>query len=265
MVVNYVKKMTKDPLLLFTFIGIIVFIVYYALEDKNVPTINLSREMRMQLIEEYEAITGLRATPESTAELEKNYITDELLFREAINAGMHFIDPASRASLIEKMRFRVSALVPEPSDAELVNYYAQNIQRYYTETSLTFEHVYFTTLPIDAEALSAKFQSGESLNGDTFVHGNQFVDISEGMLRGIFGEDFLNATRSLELKKWAGPISSNHGLHYVRLLKKVPPQPMPFSLARNIIANDLIQMSIDQAVESKIQVLKSRYEIAIDL
>jgi parvulin-like peptidyl-prolyl isomerase len=265
MLVDYLKKMTRDPLLLFALVGIIIFILYYALEDNDLPTITLSREVRVQLVEEYEAITGLQATPKAILQLEKNYITDELLFREAVNAGMHLIDPASRASLIEKMRFRLSALVPEPSDAELINYYAQNMQQYYTETALSFEHVYFATLPMNAEILSAKLQSGESPNGDKFVHGNKFVDISEGMLRGIFGEDFLTAIQSLEVMQWQGPISSNHGLHYVRLQKKVPPQPMPFSLARNIIANDLVQMSIDQAIESKIQVLKSQYEIAVDL
>lgn len=264
MLVDYLKRMTRDPLFLFALVGIVIFILYYSLEDNDLPTINVSREVRIQLVEEYEAITGLQATPDVVLQLKKNYITDELLFREAVNTGMHLIDPASRASLIEKMRFRLSALVPEPSDAELVNHYAQNMNQYYTETALSFEHVYFATLPMQAEILSAKFQSGELPNGEAFVHGNKFVDISEGMLRGIFGEDFLAALHSLELGQWKGPIPSNHGFHYVSIQEKVPPQPMPFSLARNIIANDMLQMSVDQAVESKIQVLKSQYDITVD-
>jgi hypothetical protein len=111
MLVNYFKKITRDPLLLFAIVGIIIFIIYYALEDNGLPKVNFSYEVRDQLVEEYEAITGFKATPKDIVQLKKNYITDEILFRETINTGMHLIDPATRASLIEKMRFRVSALV----------------------------------------------------------------------------------------------------------------------------------------------------------
>jgi hypothetical protein len=96
------------------------------------------------------------------------------------------------------MRFRISALIQELSDIELVDHYAQNMQRYYTETSLSFQHIYFTKLPINADRLILKLQSGELVNGDKFVHGNQFSDLSEGMLRGIFGDEFLTALKTLE-------------------------------------------------------------------
>jgi|GEM_PF-2131119 len=264
MVVKYFKKIIRDPLFLFVIVGALIFTVYYALEDNDQPGINLSSEARLQLVEEYQAITGLKATPEVIARLENNFITDEVLFRDAINAGMHLIDPATRSSLIEKMRFRISSLIPEPSDSELVNYYAQNMQRYYTETSFSFEHIYFIKLPVNAETFALKLQSGELLNGDRFVHGNQLTDISEGMLRGIFGDEFLTALRSLDSTQWEGPFSSNHGVHYVRLQSKTPPQPIPFVLAKNMIANDLMQIRIDQAVASKIQVLEAQYEINIE-
>jgi len=264
MSVNYLKQMIKDPLALFIVLGFFVFIVYDALEDDDMPSINLSNDARDKLVAEYEAITGLQASAKAIAELEKNYISDELLFREAINAGMHIIDPASRASLVEKMRFRISALVPEPSDAELLDYYAKNIQQYYTETSLSFEHIFFASLAENTQNLGAKLQLGERVNGDKFVHGNKFNDISEGMIRGIFGQRFLSALSLIQELDWQGPISSNHGFHYVRIEKKVPPRPIPFSVARNIIANDLVQMSIDQAVESKVAVLRSQYEITVD-
>jgi hypothetical protein len=264
MVNESLKKIMRDPLLLFVITGVVIFAVYKGLEDNYQARINLSTEARDQLVEEYQAITGLQASPDAIAQLEKNFISDEILFREAINAGMHLIDPATRSSLIEKMRFRTSALITEPTDAELIAYYANNMQRYYTETALSFEHVFFKTLPSNAQTLAIKLQSGEVLNGDRFVHGNQFLDISEGMLRGIFGERFLSALQTLDLAQWNGPLPSTHGIHYVKLKSKKPPQPIPFATARNTIANDLIRARVEQAVESKVQDLMVQYEINIE-
>ena len=264
MLIMYFKKIIRDPLLLFVIVGAFIFTVYHWLEENDLPRVNLSNEARLQLVEEYQAITGLKASPEVITRLEKGFITDELLFREAINSGIHLIDPTTRASLIEKMRFRISAVIPEPTDPELVNYYAQNMQRYYTEPSLSFEHVFFIKLPSNSQTLAAKLQSGELLNGDRFVHGNQFVDIGEGMLSGIFGDQFLTALRSLDSTQWEGPFGSNYGSHYVRLQSKTVAQPMPFALAKDILVNDLMEIRIDQAVASKIQILEAQYEINIE-
>lgn len=264
MLFETLKKLMRDPFFLFVIMGILIFSFYYGLEDRYKAIVNLSSDARRQLSQEYEAITGLKATPDVIMQLEKDFVTDEILFRDAINTGMHLVDPATRSSLIEKMRFRISALIPEPTDTELVNYYAQNMPRYYTETSLSFEHVFFTDIPKNADTLVAKLQLGESLNADRFIHGNQFSEISEGMLRGIFGDDFLTALRSIEARQWYGPFSSNHGVHYVRLQGKKPPQPIPFSTARNIIANDLMQIKINTAVDLKVQALMVQYDINIE-
>jgi hypothetical protein len=263
MLYETLKKLTRDPFFLFVIVGMVIFSFYYGLEDKYKASVNLSSEARVQLTKEYEAITGLKATPEVITQLEKDYVTDEILFRDAINTGMHLVDPATRSSLIEKMRFRISAPISEPTDTELVNYYAKNMHRYYTQTSLSFEHAFFINTPKNADTLASKLQSGEILNADNFIHGNQFSDISEGMLRGIFGDDFLTALMSVESRQWEGPFSSNHGLHYVRLQGKKPPQPIPFSTARNIIAKDLMQIKIDKAVELKVQALVMQYDINI--
>lgn len=264
MVVQYSKKFIRDPLFLFSIVGVLIFTLYYSLEDKYQATISLSSEVRIQLAEEYKAITGLKASPDVIEQLEQDFISDEILFRDAINSGMHLVDPATRSSLIEKMRFRISAMIPEPTEAEVVNHYAQNMQRYYTETLLSFEHVYFSELPTNSENLASKLQSGELLNGDRFVHGKQFSDISEGMVRGIFGNEFLTALGPLEPSHWKGPIASNHGTHYVQLKSKKPPRPIPFSVARNIIANDLMQIRISKAVEVKIEALAAQYEVNIE-
>jgi hypothetical protein len=105
MLIDHFKKHSRDPLLLFTVVGVLIFTLYYSLEESYQPTIRLSSTIRVQLIEDFEAITGRKVTPERIAQLEKDFITDEILFRDAISAGMHLIDPATRSILIEKCAF----------------------------------------------------------------------------------------------------------------------------------------------------------------
>jgi hypothetical protein len=254
----------QDPLILFIVIGTLIFAAFSGLKDDNPTSISLSSETRAYLVDEYQSVTGEQASPTTIVQLEKNYITDEILFRHAISTGMHLIDPATRSSLIEKMRFRISALVTQPSEAELVNFYAQNIQHYYTETSLSFEHLFFKTLPKEPQVLLGRLQLGKVINGDMFLHGSQFNNISEGMLRGIFGNGFLEKLQKLELNRWAGPFSSAHGQHYVRLQDKKVPKPAAFTAVKNAVANDLMQREIEQTVESKVKKLVVLYEINIE-
>lgn len=273
MTVKYFQKFVKDPLFIFIIISAAIFSVYYLLEENSQPQFNFSPEMRAELIQEYQEISGIKASAELIARLEKNYITDEILFRYAVDSGMYLIDPVTRSSLIEKMRFRISALVPEPTEVELVNYYAQNMQAYYTETSFSFTHLYFKNLPVysssntstSASNMLLKLNSGEAVQGEVFLHGNDFSLISEGMLRGLMGDKFLLAISSANVGQWEGPFASNYGFHFVKLLAKTPPQPMPFSVARNIIANDLIQIETDKAIDLKVQSLAHEYDINIEL
>jgi hypothetical protein len=239
-------------------------LVFESFEANQVPIIKLSTETRIQLIEDFEAITGLKARPEDITELEQNYLADELLFREALHSGIHLIDPSTRGSLIEIMRYRITVGISEPSEEELVNYYADNIQRYYTEPNLSFEHLYFSALPTNANSIVAKLRSGELIKGDIFPHGNSFAATSEGMLRGMFGENFLSSLQAIESPQWQGPIDSQYGSHYVRIQKNIPPQLMSFAMARNIIANDYMQTRVDQAVKTRIGTLESKYEINIE-
>lgn len=257
-------KIMQDPLILFIVIGTVIFTAFSVLKDNNQTTISVSSEARAHLVDEYQAVTGEQASPNTIVQLEKNYITDEILFRHAISTGMHLIDPATRSSLIEKMRFRISALITHPSEADLINFYVQNIQHYYTETSLSFEHLFFKILPKDPQILLAKLQLDEVINGDLFLHGKQFNDTSEGMLRGIFGNGFLEKLQKLELNRWEGPLSSVHGQHYIRLQDKKVPRPMSFTSVKNAVTNDLMQSKIEQTVESKVKKLVVQYEINIE-
>jgi hypothetical protein len=237
----------QDPLILFIVIGTLIFAAFSGLKDDNPTSISLSSETRAYLVDEYQSVTGEQASPTTIVQLEKNYITDEILFRHAISTGMHLIDPATRSSLIEKMRFRISALVTQPS-----------------ETSLSFEHLFFKTLPKEPQVLLGRLQLGKVINGDMFLHGSQFNNISEGMLRGIFGNGFLEKLQKLELNRWAGPFSSAHGQHYVRLQDKKVPKPAAFTAVKNAVANDLMQREIEQTVESKVKKLVVLYEINIE-
>lgn len=259
-----IKHVPRDPVWLFILLGAAIFALYYALEDRRQPVINLSSVARSQLIDEYQSITGLKASDTIIKQLENDYITDEILFREALQSEIHLIDPTTRSSLIEKVRFRISAQVGAPTEAELIRYYADNMQRYYVDAAYSFEHVYFKKRPQNAAAISSELEAGKHITGDVFMHGSQFSGVSEEILRGAFGDRFLAEVISLEPHHWHGPITSNYGAHFVRMQRKTPARPVPFAHAKELLENDLMTLKVDEAVAAKIDSLKAQYEINIE-
>jgi peptidyl-prolyl cis-trans isomerase C len=228
------------------------------------PQINLSSEIRNQLIEDFESIHQISATPSDIDALEQGYLNDELLFKEALASDIHLIDPNTRSSLIDIMRFRMAAMIPIPTDAELVTFYAENIQNYYSEATLSFEHIYFVSPPSDVDMMIPKLAAGERIKGDEFVHGERFTGISAGIIGGFFGEAFLTSLQSMPISQWAGPITSRYGVHFIHVDNKIVPKPIPFLLIKEQIAADYMQAQVDRAVQTKVESLSQQYEINIE-
>ena len=162
------KKFLRDPLLMFVVLGAVVFALYYSVEDASQEVVELSEINRKVFAEQFEMLTGREATAEDREKIESDYIQEEVLFREAIKAGMYLTDPEVRSKLIEEMRYQVTGAIPEPEETELVAYYLEHIDRYFVEATYSFRHVYFEQLPENADAILAQLQAGEEVAGDEF-------------------------------------------------------------------------------------------------
>ena len=258
------SKFMRDPLLLFMLCGSFIFASYAVFKPPVTNRIELSTELRTQLREEFEFIRATAATPGDIEAIERQYISDELLFREALKAGVHLADPTTRNSLIDIMRYRITALIPAPSESELVNYYAQHMQNYYTPNRVSFEHVFFRTVPANSDALLIALAKGDAVSGDSFSNSLRFTHITDGIVSASFGHQFLASLQASAIGQWHGPVESNYGAHFVKLNERQLAEPLAFIDIKERIENDFLKQQTQQAIAQKLDALKLEYEIHIE-
>lgn len=258
-----VRRALGEPLLLFAACGALLFGAFGGLQARHAPRIELSIDTRDRLLEDFAAVTGRRPSAPEARDLEERFIADELLFREALANGLHLLDPVTRASLVEAMRRRITGVLPEPTAEALINFYADHQERYSAEPTVTFRHVFLRRAPAEAEAVLAALRAGEIPTGDVFPHGETFPAYGHSMLRGLFGQPFLESLAGAPLGSWQGPLRSLHGWHFLLVTAREPARRLPFAAVRNQVMNDWMQARIDRAVDRKLDELRARYAISI--
>lgn len=255
------KRWLADPLVIFIVLGALSFILYYSLNPNQGNVIVLDKATQTKLMDDFQALTGRKPEVNEITKLANEFIEEEILFREALEQGLHLIDPNARSSLIELMRYQITGLIPDPSEADLVQYYLDNIQQYFTEPNVTFAHIYFKKSPVDTEVILQRLGNGEEVVGDEYWRGYYLPDYGFSMLRGLFGQDFLDSLKITPLGIWNGPIRSTEGWHYIYVEHRAPKQPLSFDDARIQIENDYMQTVIKNAVNEQVTKLKQRYSI----
>jgi hypothetical protein len=258
-------RLIRDPLLVFALAGAALFLGYGQLAKSPDTVVRLGSETRTRLIAEFESRAGRTAGSDDIARLERDYIDEELLFREALDAGMHLGDGVVRARLVEEMRYRITGLLPDPGEEQLVNHYAEHRDRYLSEPSLSFEHVYFERLePSQASHLLDRLRQGETLQGDAFWQGKEFPGYGESMIRGLFGQAFLQSLKDAPPGVWTGPLESPRGLHFVLLGEVHEASLLPFHAVRQQVENDFLVSAIQRAVDARTEQLRARYDVIIE-
>ena len=257
-------RMIRDPLFAFAVAGIALFAVYAVLQSRSAEPVRLTAATRGALIADFEALTGRPAGADDIARIEREYVADELLFRDAIDTDLHLTDGEVRRQLVEKMRLRITGLLPDPTDEQLVNHYAENLDRYRSEPAVSFEHVYFSSLPPDSASVLARLRAGEVIAGEPFAQGRSFPRYGRSILRGMFGQSFVDALWSAPLGEWSGPLESPQGWHYLRATERLPEALLAFDEVRSQVENDYLVAQIQQAVERRVAELEQRHEVIIE-
>ncbi|WP_133468941.1 peptidyl-prolyl cis-trans isomerase [Paraglaciecola marina] len=253
------KKLYQDPLVLFVIFGVIVFSLYSYLQQASEVPIELSENNRTLFVKQLELLTGRAATPEDIAKIEKTYIQEEVLFREALAAGLHLSNSEIRETLVEEMRLQATGELSEPSEKDLVPYYLKHIKRYVIEPSLSFQHVFFEQQP-EADILD-KLSAGETVTGDEFWRGRTLPNYGISMIRGMFGQSFLETLESAATDEWYGPEQSLFGWHFVKVTASRPSMPLTYEQAQMQVRNDYTVDILETSVEDFIKNLDDKYKI----
>lgn len=246
-------RVPSDPLWLFLVAGALIFVLYAVFADEppdpealaqapdpgSLATIEVSRQVLDSLREQFEWFEGRPPTADELRRRVDGWVADEVLFREALRSGLHRVDARIREQLVDHMRQLHAGDLEPPDDAVLLQFYLDNMDRYYGERKFTLQQVYFRDRPAVPDAVLAALRSGERVQGEELWLGRKLIGYDESMLRAELGGAFVNALLQREPDgAWFGPLESGRGFHFVRFDARVEPVPLAFARIRGQVLED---------------------------
>ena len=216
--------------------------------------------------------------PPTAVELRKafdRYVRDEVLYRESLARGLDRNDPIIKMSLVRKITMlgTAAAQATEPTDAELKAYFELRTERYRIPASFDLIQVY---LSLDKHGEQIGTVAAELLTelgekdpqpeevaqlGDMSMLPTVVNSTSEDELARTFGTVFRDATISLPVGQWEGPVESGFGLHLVKITHREESRIPEWIEVRDRIATDM-QFEGRKAAEDQLYAeILPRYQV----
>ena len=286
------KKLLRDPLLRFAVLGVLIYWLMNALS----PSLNELDSQTIQ-VSESDLITYLQNrdqvfdsalykqklasySTEQRERAERQYVQQEVLFREAKKLGLDQNDQLLRRRLIQKIKYFLEGLgnasiVIEPSQVD--EYYAAQKQNYLKPGAISFTHIFYKA--VNANDLSAINRATEALSShnakktelnpgtsDHFPYHRHYADKSESQVARHFGRDFAKDLFTLEAnaEQWQGPIESAYGQHLVLINQKTVAEVPALSSIRERVTQDLQRKVYAESLQKQIDQLVAQYKVVAE-
>ena len=253
----------SDPLVIFLVVSALIFVLYWIVLGRK-ETIEVPTAVQESLLGDYALMTGQSPDEEAKQKLLDDYIANELLFREAVQRGMHMTDLTTKQRLIDRVRFMISGAPAEPTEDKLLAWYAEHPTHYQAEPSMTLKHVFFESKPADVAVMLQTLNSGGTVAGEDFWMGRDLDHYGYSVIRAMFGEPFLEAAGKLPEGTWSGPYQSTRGWHLVQVTSKDAGRLLPYPEARDQVRQDYLSAEAASVVSEEVARLKEEYAIRVE-
>ncbi len=212
-------------------------------------------------------------TNDELAGLIRQWIGEEILFREAIDRGLDQGDELVRRRLVQKMNGIARGLteLSEPSDGELRTFYEEHTDRYIVPARRSFRHIFFSTEGQERladsraaeilEQLSGPQDVDTSLLGDPFALATDFALVTAEDVSSRFGSVFAAELFDLQMGGWQGPVPSSFGFHLVEVAEVVDAHTPSYEEAQTRVRIDVDDQRLLAAESALSGALASQYEI----
>jgi peptidyl-prolyl cis-trans isomerase C len=276
------KKLAGEPLVHFLLIGAGIYAVYGAFSageaDNDERTITVARGEIQALADQWSRSLSRPPTEDELDGIIRNHVRVKILYREALAMGLDNGDVVIERRLAQKVELLAQGLMTpeEPSEEELIAWYAENSDRFKEPDLYTITQVFFdmdkrgaTTLD-DAKAALGKLNALDRLPPDVDDYGDRlmldayYANVSKMELGKLFGMAFAEQVVELEHGVWQGPILSGYGAHLVQVSDAVL-TPLPaFADVKRRIKDEWMAEEVKELSERFVENLISRYEVNIE-
>jgi hypothetical protein len=274
------RRWSREPLLHFLLIGLLLFAVYDRLHpgSETKPESNrivLTPDDFEQLGVTWLAQGRAPPTPEQMQSLIELRVREEVLYREGMALGLDKDDTIVKRRIAQKMEFLAegASIDSNPSPDTLRTWFRDNAQRFSLPARISFRHLYFSpdrrgehareAAVIAMAQLSGKpgdRKDAEAL-GDLFMDRDYYGDRSAEDMAKLFGSNFAREIGALKTGLWQGPVESGYGWHLVFIDTSVAARVPAFEEIEPEIRAEWIE---DQRAEAKRKIyeaMRARYQV----
>ena len=256
----------REPLVHFVVLGGLLFAANALRQSAEHETIVIDRPTIDALIQQQTEIQGHPPSDQERALLVQGVIDDAVLLREAYKRGLEQ-DAVIESHLVQKMRFLLSADVPEPSEAELRAYFAAEAERYRNPPTVTLDQVFYADPASVPDGLLSELQSGVDFRGlgdRLFMLGPTLARYSVADLADLLGADLARRVFELPPGSWQGPFRSAEGVHFVRVRAREPARLPAFEEIVDWLRQDWQHARQQEVIRGELEALRARYRIVVE-
>jgi peptidyl-prolyl cis-trans isomerase C len=276
------RRWSREPLLQFVLIGLVLFAGYSILHPKSEALsesnrIVLTPDDLVQMSVTWLAQGRPQPTPEQMQNLIELKVREEVLSREAIALGLDKDDTIVKRRLAQKMEFLAegAAVDNDPSADTLRAWFKDNQQRFALLPRFSFHHLYFSSDQHDEHAREVAMhaleevagKSGDSKDaaalGDPFMYQDYYGDRSFDDMAKLFGLNFARALVNLKPGSWQGPVESGYGWHVIFVDSSTPGRVPAFEEIESDIKSDWIADQRMRAKAKAYEAMRARYQVVL--
>ena len=256
----------REPLVHFLVLAALLFAADRLVGSSDRSTIVIDRQsIAAALQARAEALGRPLSEAERDAAIQE-YVDEEVLLHEAYQRGLDR-DRVIRSRLVQKMRFLLTDDLPEPDEADLRAYFEANRDRYRSPPTVTVDHVYYANLERVPEDLLEQLRDGvdfRQLGEPLFMLGPTLPRYSLRDLIGVMGPDVARRIFELPPGEWVGPLHSDNGVHFVRVVEKHAAAVPAFEEIESYLRQDWLFEQQKRVLADKAAELRQRYRIVIE-
>ena len=267
------RALAREPLVHFLVGGAALFLLYsvVAKPGADLPDRIVVSEDRVAMLARSFERTWMRQPTASELEgLIDDYVTEEVLYREALALGLDRDDLVVRRRMRLKMDFLNDGLAAsEPTEAELSTFLEANPAHFHLPLRLSFVQVFVNpesgSPEARAEDLLARLRAGEAPDalGDSTLLPQELSGATWSEVADTFGVRFADDVADASQGTWSGPLASSFGLHLVRLDALQPGRLPSLQEARAAVEREWRAEQRGEARERFYDTMRGRYDVEV--
>jgi hypothetical protein len=270
----------REPLVHFLVLAVLVFASYHVFAYRSgrgsTDRIVVTRGKIEQIAARFAQVWQRPPSPQELKGLIDDQVKEEIYVREALALGLDRDDIVIRRRLRQKIELLNDAGAEAllPTDSELEAYLKSHPEKFAVKPVISFQQVFLNperhgarigeTVASILGTLKANHENGASALGDATLLPAEMSLTDVSSIGHVFGNEFAEAIGKAEVGVWTGPITSDFGLHVVRVSERQSARFPALGDVRDAVRREWTNAKREQLENERLAALLKHYEVIVE-